>query len=141
MTIADDFYIGDGTTELYDFFPLDFLLPNADEPNRPQWTFQLYSSFIKLGDGQLKGQGFPRASWSWNVIKNEHIEILRQYCPYPALSAPDIIIRTPTQKLLSGEIVWGTFSTTIIFGIDEERDTKYETLGFHIDFSEMVEIP
>lgn len=135
---TDDFYIGVSTDEVYDFFPLSFWLPNADEPNRPDWTFEPFSSSIKLANGKVLGVGYPVASWSWNALKNEHIEILReQFCTYPQLSA-DVYIRTPTLQLSSGLVVWGTFGCKMVWALDEERETRDATLSFHLDFIKLI---
>ena len=139
MTVSDNFYIGTGPTDLYDFFPLSYWLPNGDEPIAPDWTFSPFSETIRLASNNVLGVGFPHASWSWNAIRDENIEILREnFCPYPAASA-NVYIRTPTLELSGGLYVWKTFACKLIWPIEENREAIGTSLDLTLEFIKLVE--
>ena len=49
-------------------------LPDPDE-----WTYAPYSFARVSGSGALKGYGFPTASWSWQVLGQDQLNVLLGY--------------------------------------------------------------
>lgn len=45
-------------------------------PAPETWTFTPYSVTRVAGNGQLKGYGFPTASWTWEVLAQDQLNVL-----------------------------------------------------------------
>jgi len=134
MTMASEFSIG-LTTSIYDFILLEDLLDQAGDPD---WSFQQYATAIRLGDGTLKGQGFPVAIWRWNFMTNANRDELKDLCPN--LSAL-IYIRTPTNEIdVYGDLVWGTFQCIMNWTPEDEDKQVNKTLGLIVTFTHLVEV-
>jgi len=44
-----------------------------DIPTPNEWTFQPYSVVRTAGTGAQKGYGYPRASWSWDILDQQFL--------------------------------------------------------------------
>ncbi len=116
------------------------ILEKANIPNRPDWTFQRFSSFVELDDGSRKGMGLPRATWAFGAISEEHRNVFRDYLPDGELSA-EVYVMTKTNEVdPSGNTVWIAASAQMKWtAVDEDKDTG-ATLNFQVEFDMMLEV-
>lgn len=135
---TDTFYIGISDDEVYDFFPLTTWFANYHKPVEPDWTFAPFSAQVERADGGRSGMGFPRATWTWNHRRNDHVEALRAICPG---SSAAVYIRTPTNEVdIYGDKVWKTFSCQMLWMPEDEDKQAGYTLGFTLEFRRLVEV-
>lgn len=134
--MPSEFKIGSANT-IYDFLPLDEVFQEPS-PGDPDWSFQPYSTSVRLADGTLQGNGFPIAKWRWRGMNDIDRETLRDFVG-SNLSA-EIYIRTATNETSSGAIVYKSF-----FGIMNWTDTDEDfqgdkVLDLIIIFTHLVEV-
>lgn len=133
--MPDTFMIGLENT-VYDLLPLENWLETTDIPIRPDWTFKQYATASKLGDGKLKGQGFPIAVWRWNHMTNANREVFRTFCL--DLSAT-VYIHTPTNESSAGDLIWKTFQAMMNWTPEDEDKQVDQTIGFILTFTHLIE--
>jgi hypothetical protein len=102
----------------------------------PDWSFQPYSRSIRLGDGQLKGQGFPIAKWRWNGLSDYNRETLRDFVG-SNLSAT-VFIRTATNETNSGDIVYKNYEAIMNWSDQDEDFQIDKVLGLILVFTHLV---
>lgn len=68
-----------------------------------EFNFQPYAKYVKLGNAQKKGMGFPVATWSFRALRSEQRENLRDFC---ADISAEVYIRTRTNETVAGAAVW-----------------------------------
>jgi hypothetical protein len=115
------------------------LISVAGKPVDPEWTFNPYSDVRKLGSGNLRGRGFASATWHWNILRDSQREILRSFCPAPALTSKGYI-RTPINETSSGEKTWKNFFVIINLPVGDEDKQAGKVLGLTIAFTNLVEV-
>ncbi len=132
-----EFKLG-ATNDIYSFLDLDELLPNADIPIDPDWSFQPFSAAVQLGDGTIEGTGFPIAIWRFNHITRQHRATLRAICP--GLSA-NVFIRTATNELDAYDApVFATFSAVMQWPPEDEDIQVSSILSFVLRFTHLDEV-
>jgi hypothetical protein len=90
----------------------------------PKSTYHPYSKQLILGDGSVRGGGWPTATWSWDVITTTERDQLRLYCTGQSST---VKVRTRTMDTSDS---YQTFTGTMIWPIDkEERDGP--SMGVH----------
>ena len=139
--MADDFKIAlvgvSPTPETWD--NLADILPTADIPFNPDWTFQQYSGFVELDDGGIRGTGLPKATWSFGYIPNAWRAVFRDYCPVENLSV-EVYVMTPTNEVdSSNNIIWGAYSGLMKWNINEDMDAG-GPMNFMITFDFLEEV-
>ena len=98
----------------------------------PKSTFIPYANEVQLVSGLVRGLGFPRATWIWNVITRAERDALRTYCTGKSAA---VYIRTKTMD--SGDS-YHTYSAVMVWPTqDEQRDTQ-RRLEFKIEFRALV---
>ncbi len=138
--MTDVFRIG-MSTSLYDFLALSELLQTMDIPIDPDWTFLPYSVPSPLGDLTVQGNGFSVAKWRWRGMTLANREILREtLCAYPAISQEGVYINTPITNTSSGELVWKTFRSILLWPDQEEDFQADKVLDFTLTFIALEEV-
>lgn len=100
----------------------------------PKGEYFNYSDLRNLGDGTVRGVGYPRAVWRWGFLSRADRDALRTYCTGVASSA--IYIQTRT---LDSTDVFDDFSATMIWPAEEERSAG-RRLSFEIEFRNLVAV-
>jgi len=113
MTTPNEFMIGPYATGLLGLQLFDDVIPNADIPTDPDFSFAEYSATQDTGSGGARGVGFPTATLHWATLSAVQVEGLRGICL--GLSTK-VLVRLPTNELDGwGETVWHTFSANAIW--------------------------
>lgn len=124
--------------DIYSFLPLDQLLLELDDPD-PDWSFQPYSTSVRLANGVLQGNGFPIAKWRWKIMPDTDREILRAMIA-PNLSGP-VFIRTATNEVdVYGAIVFKTYSCIMNWPDTDEDLQADKVLDLLLTFTHLVEV-
>lgn len=132
-----EFKIG-ATTSVYDFLPIDQLLPNADVPIDPDPSFQPYAAITPLGDGLNEGNGFPIAIWRFNHLSRVHRAILKTLCPG---ASANLYIRTPTNELDAYDLpVFKSFACIMHWPPEDEDIQIDQVLSLVFRFTHLVEV-
>lgn len=101
----------------------------------PYGLFVTYKSVKPRASGKSVGVGFPGAAWSWGFITVEERDILRTFCPYPAVSA-DVFIITKTREHLN---TFATFSAIMHWPQEEDpANTFTYRINWIIEFSHLI---
>lgn len=133
---SDTFYIGVSVDEVYDFFPLSVWFAGYGKNTDPDWTFAPFSAHVEKANAGRLGVGFPRATWTWNHRRNDHVDVLRAICPG---SSAAVYIRTPTNEVDAyGLKEWETFSAMMLWMPEDEDKQAGYTLGFTLEFRKLV---
>lgn len=124
--------------DIYSLLPLDQLLTGLDDPD-PDWSFQPYSTSVRLANGIKQGNGFPIIQWRWNIMDDIDREILRAMIA-PNLSGP-VFIRTATNEVdIYGAIVFKTYSC-IMNWTDTDEDLQADKVQhLLLTFTHAVEV-
>jgi len=120
-----------------DWTLLDTLLGVLGKPVDPQWTYTPFSDHVVLGDGSVRGLGFPQATWHWQFLRDTQREALRALCP--GLSA-SVYIRTLTNESSSGVRTYGNFLCVMYWPPASEDKQAGNVLGFTLEFHHMVAV-
>lgn len=92
--------------------------------NAPKSTFVEYSRVINLGDGSIRGMGWPTASWRFGFLATSQRDQLRTFC---ALASNDVYIRTRKNDTGSA---YQYYSCQLVWPIGQEDKDH----GFRLDF-------
>jgi hypothetical protein len=116
---------------------LQELIGEADIPIEPDATYSEYSQVDELGDGSLKGRGYPSATWILTITGTQKY-ILRQICS--GVSAP-VYIETQTNDYdINGERQF-TQASAIMKWHEGEQDIDNDvTKNILIRFTHLVSI-
>lgn len=135
--MSSEFKIGTANT-IYDFLPLDTLL-NTSEGVDPDWSFQPFSTSVRLANGLLRGNGFPIAVWRWNGISLEHRQILRDLIGTDLSAA--MYIRTATNEIdIYDALVYKAYACIMNWPETDEDIQADNTLGLVLTFTHLVEV-
>lgn len=110
------------------------LLPDLDIRSSPLSGYRPFAATIRLGDGTLKGQGFPVITWHWTFVTMAEREVFVSD-PNEELSK-SVYIRS---RLPDG--TWATFSCIQNRPTGEENFQAQKILGFDIEFTHCTLIP
>lgn len=130
MTTPTTFQIG-ATSSMAD---LETVL-SAIVPLEPDWSYQPFSTSIKLADGTTQGNGFPIIKWRFNQLTLSQRETLRTYCPVPNLSKADVYINTLINETSSGTQTWKTFKCVLNWPTEDEDIQAGRNLGVILVFT------
>lgn len=107
------------------------------------WPKGLYSPFsqpIDLGDGGLRGGGWPLAEWQWKFLTRPHRQSLRGYLPitYPSIGTASGQVRFRTSVNEQND-VFVTFLGQMIWPYPEQRDAQ-RRVPFVVKFRALVDL-
>jgi hypothetical protein len=106
----------------------------------PHASYRPFSTSVILANGIEQGNGFPVATWHWDVMKIGWSDILAGYLS-GNLSAP-VVIRTRLNRLdVSDDYDWATFSCTMRWVTGDEDLQSRRNVGLTIEFTHLVLIP
>lgn len=91
------------------------------------WTFAPYSVVRTTGAGERKGYGFPVASWSWQVLKQEAMNRLLGYFSASTDASVQVYISTYTDT--GGKQQTSDYTAYMHRPIDGEGKTLYPQSG------------
>ncbi len=100
----------------------------------PKSTYTPGGRLLSLGDFSTRWVGFPRATWSWDILRRHQRDSLRLICPEPLSSR--VVVFTTRVNDFSDE--FRTFSGTMIWP-PESKDFGYRP-GFSVQFVGLVEL-
>lgn len=112
----------------------DLLLLSVRGIDDPKSTFHPYSQSIQLGDGTVRGAGWPTATWTWKMLNQTMRDLLRVLIP--AQSAVVYI----TTRTLDNASAYATYKATAIWPIEEEYLDATRRPDFVIKFQALVAV-
>ncbi len=98
----------------------------------PKSTFTPYSDEQQLVSGLVRGVGYPKAVWIWNVLTREERDALRQYCPG---KSANVYIKT---KTMDSSDSYHTYAAVMVWPTQEEQRDFQRRLEFKITFQTLV---
>ncbi len=111
------------------------LLPAAGIRAAPQAGYRPYAFTILLGDGTLRGQGFPIVTWHWAFVTVAERDVFMDLLDEAALSGPAFIrTRLPDNS-------WATFDCIMNAPTGEENLSVGKIIGFDVEFTHCILIP
>jgi hypothetical protein len=136
--MSSNFKIGTANN-IYDFLPLDEIF-GEPSPGDPDWSFQPFSTSVRLANGILQGNGFPVAKWRWNGMSDPDRQLLRDVVG-SNLSA-EVYIRTATNEVddVYGTIVFKAYSCIMNWTDTDEDFQGDKVLGLIITFTHLAEV-
>ncbi|HZU86602.1 MAG TPA: hypothetical protein VFF78_03895 [Anaerolineaceae bacterium] len=96
----------------------------------PQSTYRPTSTDVRLGDGSVRGMGFPVATWHWGFLSAAQRDQLRALCPGQSAA---VYIRT-----VKDDLTYDDFSAVMVWPSEEERAAG-RVLDFTLEFHRLVE--
>jgi hypothetical protein len=134
MTDIYDYQIGNVSGSMVKLENLT-LSGSASPVEPPKSTMQPYADSIVLVSGLVRGVGYPKTTWVWDIITRQGRDTLRQFCPG---QSANIYIRTRT---MDNSDVYANYSAVMVWPtLDEERDTR-SRINLKIVFKTLVLIP
>ena len=98
----------------------------------PRSTFTPYMDEQQLVSGQVRGVGYPRATWIWDSISREARDALRQYCPGKSAS---VYIKT---KTMDSSDSYHIYSAIMVWPTQEEPRNFQRRIDLKIAFQTVV---
>jgi hypothetical protein len=96
----------------------------------PQSTYRPYSTEVNLGDGLVRGMGFPIATWHWGFLSATQRDLLKALCTG---QSSQVYIRT-----MINDLSYVEFQAVMVWPSEEERATS-RILDITIEFHRLVE--
>lgn len=100
----------------------------------PKGDFEPYSQPLNLGNGGVRGGGWPVASWKWGVMTRPQRNALRAYCTGASAA---VYIKT---TIKDSSDAYAIYSAAMIWPLPEERDAT-RRVGFEVKFRALVAWP
>lgn len=97
----------------------------------PQTTYRPYSIDVRLGDGLVRGMGFPVATWHWGFLSAAQRDALKAYC---AGQSAQVYIRTPKDDLNFND-----YQAVMVWPTEEDR-VAGRALDVTLEFHRLVEV-
>ena len=129
--MASQFKIGTSTATLVSLDELT--IPILD----PKTTFKFYSKSVELGNGMVKGLGWPVAEWNYGFLTQSEREQLRKYCTN-ASSEVYITTRTRDEDTSSPATLFKTYKAVMLWPENEEYANS-RRLDFTVKFIRLEE--
>lgn len=67
-------------------------------PNPDRWTFIPYATTYLTSDGESKGDGYPSATWMWELLSQIQLNALLEFFSADTDASVEVDIRTPTER-------------------------------------------
>ena len=111
------------------------LLPAAGIRAAPQAGYRPYAFTIQLGDGTLRGQGYPIVTWHWAFVTVAERDVFVDMLDAGALSGPAFIrTRLPDNT-------WATFECIVNMPTGEENLSVGKIINFDVELTHCILIP
>lgn len=111
------------------------LLPAAGIRAAPQSGYRPYATTIALGDGTLRGQGYPIVTWHWAFVTVAERDVFLAFLDEGALSG-EVFMRTRLP-----DNTWATFQCIQNLPTGEENLSVGKIIGFDVEFTHLILIP
>jgi hypothetical protein len=137
--MPSEFMIGTANN-IYDFLPIDELLQTTESTaTDPDWSFEPFTTSVRLANGTLRGNGYPRAVWRWNIMTDANRQTLRD------LISTDlsgwVYIRTATNDVdMYGDIIFNTYYGIMTWSDQDEDIQADKVLGLVLTFTHLTEV-
>jgi hypothetical protein len=124
----------------YTYYSLQQTLFSAFGIPFPKGVYEPYSQPLDLGDGSLRGGGWPTAEWRWGYLTRAQRQSLRGYLPItvPAIGQPSGLVRLCTSVNEQND-VFVTFKGQMLWPHPEARDYQRRP-GFVLRFRALVDL-
>ena len=99
----------------------------------PRSTFKPYSQAVNLGNGRVRGNGWPVAEWRFGFLKQAQRDQLRAFCPGASAC---VYIKTRTNDSADS---YQVYTATMVWPQSEERDADGRRLDFVVEFINLQE--
>jgi hypothetical protein len=97
----------------------------------PRATYKPYSELIHLGNGAVRGVGYPVIIWKWGILSRSARDALRVYCPS---SSSLVYIKT---QVIDSSDTYVTYQAWMIWPEEEDRDAS-RRVEFAVEFRKPV---
>jgi len=107
----------------------------------PKSIYEPYSQMLDLGDGGLRGGGWPVAEWHWGFLTRAQRQTLRGLLPVsgtPALGNPSGLVRLRT-AINENNDAFITFKGQMLWPHPEPKDTQRRP-NFVLKFRALVDL-
>lgn len=99
----------------------------------PYSTFKLFKNQVALGDGTIKGIGYPSATWTWAFLTNAQRNVLKGYC---SGSSASVYIHTQKNQT---DAIYDDYLCVMVWPEEETVENHYK-LDFTITFIGLVHV-
>jgi hypothetical protein len=99
----------------------------------PKHGFSPYSKPLPLGNGTVRGGGWPTASWNWKILGRAERDQLRTFCPG---ASAEVFITT---RISDNADEYKTFSAVMLWPQEEEKDAGKRP-DFTLKFQRLAEV-
>jgi len=127
-----------GSGLAYAVYALSPLTTNAIP--MPKGLYNPYSQLLDLGDGSMRGGGWPTAEWHWGFLTRPQRQALANFLPVnaPAQGNPGVFVRLRTSVNENND-VFVTFKGQMLWPYPEVRDTQRRP-NFVLKFRALVDL-
>ncbi len=89
----------------------------------PKSVFRPYSSYVTLGDGTVKGVGFPEAEWKWGFLKWNVFGTTYRDALSSIITIPSSFVYIKTRKNDSSDS-YVTYYAIAVWPKEENRESE-----------------
>ncbi len=97
----------------------------------PRPGYEAFSSMLTLGDGSVRGVGYPRASWTFDFLSGAQRAALKAFCPG---ASAKVYVRT-----MDAGRSYHTWEAVMVWNAQEENDSGI-CLDLRVDFRLISEV-
>ena len=134
MVSTQNFTTGSGGAQSYTGANMVNLESLATPLDPPRSLFVDYSRVIPLGDGTLRGAGWPTGEWRWGFMSQAQRNQLRTFCTGASAA---VYIRTRENDTSDA---YQYYTATMIWPPDGEEKAHGKRLDFVAAFQNMTEL-
>lgn len=98
----------------------------------PKATYKPYSELIPLGNGSVRGTGYPTIVWKWGILSRSARDALRTYCP-----GSSALVYIKSQAIDSAD-AYVTYLAWMVWPEEEDRQAS-RRVEFSIEFRKPIE--
>ncbi len=99
----------------------------------PKSIYKPYSQMIGLGDGTVRGAGWPTAEWRWGYLTQAQRDQLRTFCTG---ASSNVYIRT---RIMDTADSYAYFQAVMVWPIESEERDASRRIDFAITFQKLVQ--
>jgi hypothetical protein len=134
MAVTENFTTGSGGAQAYTGANTINLESLATPLDAPRSSFVDYSRVIPLGDGTLRGAGWPTGEWRWGYMSQAQRNQLRTFCTGASAA---VYVRTRENDTSDA---YQRYTATMVWPTDGEDKAHGKRLDFVVVFQNMVEL-
>ena len=120
---------------------IDQLIGIADIPVNPDSSFTPQTDVAQSLSGMTYPRGFSQATWHFAGLTVEQRQILRSFCPAPALSAEVYIETATNEQTVCGDDEFIQCSAILHWVANDEEIQAGRVLGLDLLFTHLVDVP